>query len=667
MKKILGLILSISLFFACTPEPDNDANIQIFRGFAEGNIYTDTSIQNIEIQFNTNVYLSKISANGQEILPEYRKHILHIAASAQDTTLCPLISDFLDDTDDEVRLYAAFAMGQNGGLFAEKKLLESLEHERMPNVTEQILTALGKCGSEKSFQKVLEIKLENQYPAVISGIAQALEKFAERNIKSEASISKLVQIVSDATVADTLKYAAAYALTRCKSDLSRHIEELIEAFNTTEYIYTRSALVKALQYTKSIQLQGFIEKIIENSKLDYRTRLNAVSVARSLPYSELSPKIFSLLDAQQAPLAIAASEFFTTNGSVSDLGKYLDYARKISNPFVKANLLAAALKYSESKTSVSELIKKSIENEQNKYAKAAYIKALSSDISQYRYVMHKTFFERDYVIASAGIETLAQMRASENFATYAKNHAGKKENVEEAFAEIFQKAILSGDVALMAISAQTLRDERFNYGQIYKNTYFIKQGLKKCVLPRDYEAYIELLKTDTFLNGTEYHAELTENHYTVSPKPEQVQAIPIAQKIRFITTKGTFLIQLDVNTAPATVDNFIRLVWDNYFDNKAFHRIVPDFVAQTGCARGDGWGAESYCIRSEFSMKPFVEGSVGMASSGKDTESTQWFINLSPAPHLNGRYTNFGFVTEGMEVVHKLELGDRIIDAELLL
>ncbi len=96
------------------------------------------------------------------------------------------------------------------------------------------------------------------------------------------------------------------------------------------------------------------------------------------------------------------------------------------------------------------------------------------------------------------------------------------------------------------------------------------------------------------------------------------------------------------------------------------HRVVPNFVMQAGCNRGDGYGSEAYSIRSEFSLRRYAEGSVGMASSGKDTEGTQWFITHSPTPHLDGGYTIFATVASGMDVVNKIEVGDRIQRVYLL-
>jgi cyclophilin family peptidyl-prolyl cis-trans isomerase len=142
--------------------------------------------------------------------------------------------------------------------------------------------------------------------------------------------------------------------------------------------------------------------------------------------------------------------------------------------------------------------------------------------------------------------------------------------------------------------------------------------------------------------------------------------LPKDQKALIKTTKGDITIRLLVEEAPGSVTNFVALVNKHYFDNKFFHRVVPNFVVQAGCNRGDGWGSEDYSIRSEFTSRRYATGSVGMASAGKDTEGTQWFITHSPTPHLDGRYTIFAEVENGMDVVHQIEVGDRILQVSLV-
>lgn len=134
--------------------------------------------------------------------------------------------------------------------------------------------------------------------------------------------------------------------------------------------------------------------------------------------------------------------------------------------------------------------------------------------------------------------------------------------------------------------------------------------------------------------------------------------------VRVETIKGEKMMELYPEVAPFTIVNFIRLAQKGYFRETIFHRIVPNFV-QGGDPEGTGWGDPGYTIRSEFSRLSYETGSVGMASSGKDTEGSQFFITQSPQPHLDGRYTLFGKVIFGMDIVNLLQSDDQIYDIKM--
>ncbi len=126
------------------------------------------------------------------------------------------------------------------------------------------------------------------------------------------------------------------------------------------------------------------------------------------------------------------------------------------------------------------------------------------------------------------------------------------------------------------------------------------------------------------------------------------------------TSKGTIQIELAVLDAPRTVANFIALARRNYFRGVQLHRVVPDFVVQDGDPRGDGEGGPGYTIRDELNQRPYLRGAVGMALDWADTGGSQFFITHSPQPHLDGRYTVFGQVVSGMDVVDRLQQWDTI-------
>ncbi len=126
------------------------------------------------------------------------------------------------------------------------------------------------------------------------------------------------------------------------------------------------------------------------------------------------------------------------------------------------------------------------------------------------------------------------------------------------------------------------------------------------------------------------------------------------------TSRGSFEIELLHREAPYTVQNFVKLAESGFYDGLTFHRVVPNFVAQGGCPIGNGWGNPGYSIRCEVSPLAFERGMVGMAHAGKDTGGCQFFVTHSPQRHLDGRYTIFGKVTDGMDVVDALRIEDVI-------
>ena len=126
------------------------------------------------------------------------------------------------------------------------------------------------------------------------------------------------------------------------------------------------------------------------------------------------------------------------------------------------------------------------------------------------------------------------------------------------------------------------------------------------------------------------------------------------------TDRGNIEVELFREDAPVTASAFIRLAQSGFYDGLTFMRVVPFFVIQGGDPRNDQEGGPGYTLRCEINMQPFERGSVGMALAGKDTGGSQFFITLSPQPHLDGGYTCFGRVISGMQVVDHVVPGEVI-------
>ena len=138
-------------------------------------------------------------------------------------------------------------------------------------------------------------------------------------------------------------------------------------------------------------------------------------------------------------------------------------------------------------------------------------------------------------------------------------------------------------------------------------------------------------------------------------------APPVSTEVYIDTDRGTIQIELAVLDAPLTVENFIALARRGFFNGLTFHRVVADFVIQGGDPRGDGEGDPGFSIRDELNERPYLRGTVGMAlDPWPDSGGSQFFITHSPQPHLDARYTVFGRVVDGMDVVDKIQQGDVI-------
>jgi len=126
------------------------------------------------------------------------------------------------------------------------------------------------------------------------------------------------------------------------------------------------------------------------------------------------------------------------------------------------------------------------------------------------------------------------------------------------------------------------------------------------------------------------------------------------------TAKGDLVLELYPQDAPVTVNNFVTLARKGFYNGLTFHRVIPDFMAQGGDPSGNGTGGPGYKFQDEFSSRTHQAGSLSMANSGPNTNGSQFFICYAPQPHLNGKHTVFGQLTQGMDVLKKLVNGDKM-------
>ena len=126
------------------------------------------------------------------------------------------------------------------------------------------------------------------------------------------------------------------------------------------------------------------------------------------------------------------------------------------------------------------------------------------------------------------------------------------------------------------------------------------------------------------------------------------------------TSEGTIELELFDDDAPKTVENFTKLAGEGYYDGLVFHRVIPDFMIQGGCPRGDGTGGPGYSFEDEFNDHPVARGYLAMANAGPNTNGSQFFIvTTEAAPWLDGKHTVFGRVTSGQDIADKISAVER--------
>lgn len=580
--------------------------------------------------------------------PKYRRDAVLAFASIQDTTAIARLGKVLrEDLDDDVRAAAAFALGQTGTQKSFQALLEGSFETRNDTTLREIYEAFGKTALPENFFNPKE-PLKGKKA---EGFAWLEYRLGLRGIADSMAVLRSIDFLNSADL--ETRIGAAHFFARGPKDISATETVLQKAASSDASPYVRMAAVSALQKIITPYSLETIQKILSTDP-DYRVRSNAVRALLPFPIKDTKQNLLAALRDSNQHVGVSASEVIKSVATEDEFQELVPLARAATNWRIQGNLYEAALNVSNDKE-IAEEVFKLYDKVENPYGKASLLTALGKSTLAYNFINKQLHESRVPVIQSSAAGALVSINELKQFDT----------EMQKAFIEIYKKAFDTGDPAVMGTIAGALADSTLGYRKVITDYTFLYEAKKKLSLPKDNEALQPLEAAIAHFEGKKFSPEV-KNEFNHPIDWTLVKKIPADQKVLIKTGKGDVVIRLLVEEAPGSVANFVQLVNSHYFDAKNFHRVVPNFVIQGGCNRGDGWGSEDYSIRSEFSMRRYTEGSVGMASAGKDTEGTQWFITHSPTPHLDGRYTIFAVVEKGMDVVHKIEVGDLIEKVELI-
>ena len=601
--------------------------------------------------------------------PGYRLAAVNAMASIQSELSIDSLVETLGDPIIEVRTAAAYALGQIGNLETVDPLMNAFVNKDTSDVdnvfNSTILEAIGKTGNKSLLDVLASVESYRITDTLLLlGQSRAIYRYANRGINTQKGTNRMVELASNQAYPNEVRVIAANYLARAKDiDISKSQFRIAEALIGASDPNVRMAIALALRKVtepdilKILQSQFIVEK-------DYRVKVNILKAFGSYKYIDNIDLILDHLDDENIHVANAAAQYLVDHGKRDDVEIYKTFAKKNLDHTVRAKIYASVLKhlpsyYIESRALIrSSLLRYLKELKGKPYVAKHYVAALGQDPYSYAYLKEAAIDSGVVTIRTAGMEALSKIVSGKSFVN---TFRFRSDRVKIEILDIIKEQFAKGDVGTMAIGAGILSNEKIGYRNLIQNDSFLIAAAAKLSLPREIETYNEIKKALAYINNVKYKAEKNSYNHPINWKTLATVSDSTIAVVR--TNKGNFTIKLFGNTTPGSVANFIDLANDDFFDNKVYHRVVSNFVIQGGCPRGDGYGSLDYSIRSELPQLYYDdEGYVGMASAGLNTEGTQWFVTHSPTPHLDGKYTIFGKVTEGMDVVHQIVEGDKIID-----
>lgn len=627
-----------------------------------------------------------------------------------------LLANRLKDTDPAVRAAAAFALGQLFNPVAEPYLLDALHNNEDELILANIIEALGKSGTQKSF-KPLQDFLQGSRERLIQQAAIACGILAYRNFIPFSNAEVLATLL-EKHPSPEVRWRAAYALYRIKSpDAYPALFKGLEDSDFRVKSFALRALADLLDLSGELQFRQIIKKKlldelsafwISPDLWDALERLSQDSSWYVRYYAtdftaELAEKISqkSLLNRARKVLdrgitdahphvRTAAVQGFRRLAKRDEAGVY-KILRAIfqNNPDVhvrgEALISMAAINPAQTLLEIQGLLENrrwpdmyytiNALRQINDSRAARLLKSLAdsqqisvSTLALEAYVNQASpWVDKDFLVEKlragdpALVTIISTYFANKKIVKKGLSPAARKqidllnESLVQELINLYRTYSAPRDMETMQAILVAL-DSLGN-----KNTRsFFRALLASPFKPIRTLAYQKLtaegekvpLPSDTTASA------LTKWNFDLSPAPHT--------RVVFETSRGDFTVELFPEKAPVTVKNFLTLVNEGFYENLYFHRVIPGFVIQGGDPRADGWGGPGYAIPCEYNDIFYGVGVMGMAHAGKDTGGSQFFITHLPQPHLNGRHTAFGSVVEGQAVVETIQPYDQIFKIRVL-
>ena len=602
--------------------------------------------------------------NSDDVTLRYLAARAFASMSAEDHS--DKLKELLKDTVRMVAAMAAYSIGQQADSSYQHALLDAFKQRDSINVNNilncNILEAIGKCGDPKYLDLVATTSSYlNTDTLLLLGQTRCIYRYGLRGIISSKGTARMASIAVDETFPDEVRILAAHYLQRIKGlELSEYRENLLKAISSSRNVDLKIALLESLKHLKHVEVLVYLIQNIPRLE-DERLKTASIQAFRNFDFNSYIATLEYLLQTSGHLTRWVVADFLLANISSNEAGKIMELAEVQDEPITKVKLLKASYRhlprfYVNSRESVKDQIIALYTSSKNIGQTVEVVHALGEDLLNLNMLIDIVQSTEITALKSAALENIIKIVASSEFDV--SNRLVTEEMVLKVNAVLLSQ-FKSGDIAAVSLISDYAGPNKEKLTTYGFSSGILDSVFQNITLPAGIEAKRSLGKTLSKWNGYEYEEIIAPYNHPIDFS--LLSGLPQYPRANISTTKGDIIIEFFVNDAPGTVSSFIRLMKLNYFTRKKFHRIVPNFVTQGGCNRGDGYGSLDFTLRSEFSPLYYDQGGyLGMASAGPHSESQQIFITHTATPHLDGRYTIFAKVVEGMDIVLKLSHEDNI-------
>lgn len=637
--RIFPALLFMCLINSCAPpQNQSDKGADLYVSKWDDNIFRDIQeSKNARQTTNLTQYLNHHESR-------YRAEAAMALGSFNDSTSLRPLAEALHDEAPEVRMMAAFALGQTHSQIAGISLIELVQRDTTTAVRTEALEALGKCAGSEAAQFLARYTPRFLFDE--AGMAWGIYRLALRKQATDDHAEKMSALL-DSQYEETRLAAARFFIRYSTEKVWGGMERLLNLAATDPSAEVRMAAARSLEFHDLPKRADVLEALVVYDQHP-GVRVNALHALKSMAGIVDHEIVWQAVFDGNPNVSLTAAQFFEERLKDSFADRVRQQIDAHPYPNVRTSLMRALLKHRPDEQLAKRIQTQILTGDESA---RLLVFVLGVDAKQ-RGFLDSLCSAKDPLLATAALQALHDLHRNDPDQCLVN-------------AQLLDRIVQRGDPGQLAYLGVMLRERKDQSKPCQWDVGKIKVAMDQLQLPQELEAWIELNRAYALLTGTDalempdvpYHPINWETLLAGGSQPE----------IEIQTSKGVIRMILLAEDAPATVSYLLKLVEDGFYNGKSFHRVVPNFVVQTGCPRGDGFGATDQLLRSEFSPLHYGPGVVGMASAGSDTESSQWFITHRTTPHLDGRYTIFAAVIEGMDVVWQLEEGDVIEGAEVVL